>query len=428
MHDDEKEINLENLWPRNGTKADAAKIFEIAEALAAEISDPKAKEEIAQAKKRYEQVKDIADSESEGATLVDMPESVLDGRLGEMCFAYMLGKFPIAYAWPSLVTTASIMVPRYGEKQRINLYTALVGPVHSGKTQAIDTAQQLLNVEPPALMNVMAGSAESLMRHCNDAGGNPRLFSPDELGHLLEKAKIQNASFTTVLSRAFYHDKFTILMQQKVKAEFNASLSILGGLVDSRFEDLFSASTTAGLYDRFLFGACPGGFLFKYAPFEGRAASIELSRVGVHPEVWEAKNQWSEDNPEIEQRVAELAIRIAIICASFDGKTLLRAVDLEPAKAMAEYQTRIRRSLKPNEGENIDGKVTLKIISYLKRLNGKYVSRRSLLRDIGAYRFGPVVADRILSTLHSNGDIEITKKRPVLVRTLSDTENGDVPF
>src|SRR5208337_944176 len=93
--------------------------------------------------------------------ITDMSDTVLDGKLGEFYTKHMRERFPVSYAWPALVTVASALVPRRDEKQRLNLYTALVGPVHSGKTQAIDAAQQLLGVEPPVLMDVMAGSAES---------------------------------------------------------------------------------------------------------------------------------------------------------------------------------------------------------------------------------------------------------------------------
>lgn len=357
--------------------------------------------------------------------LADMPESVLDGRLGELCSRLMLGRFPVAYAWPALVTVASALVPRHGDKQRLNLYTALAGPVGSGKTQAIDAAQQLLGVEAPTLMAVMAGSAESLMRYMNDSNGATRLFSPDELSHLLEKAGIQNASFASVLSRAFYHTRFTILMQQKVRAEFNASLSILGGIVDERFEDLFSRATTGGLYDRFLFGACPGGFEFEYFPFDETAVSLSVDSVFVAPDVWAEKSSWQrKENGALEPRVIEIALRVAIVCAAASGKTLLTVDDLAPARALADYETRIRRMLKPNEGENLEAKVALKIMAYLDRYEGGYVTRRQLLHDVGAYRYGPSVAKRALDVMYANGDIEVTEKsRPVMIRKLM--MNGD---
>jgi hypothetical protein len=361
------------------------------------------------------------------ALLLDMPDTVLSGRLGEICQRLMLhgGRFPLAYAWPALLTVASVFAPRHSEKQRLNLYTALSGPVHSGKTQAIEAAQQLLGVREPELMSVMAGSAESLMRHISDAKGAPRLFSPDELSHTLEKASIQNASFASVLSRAFYSTRFTLLMQGKQKAEFNASLSILGGIVDDRFEELFSRATTSGLYDRFFFGACPSGFEFDYYPFEEKQQMYALESVFVAPEVWLEKSIWQRKNKELNQRVVEIALRAATICAAFDGKTLLAAKDLEPVLALAEYEQRIRRLLKPNEGENLEAKVALKILAYLERLDGGYISKRKLLHDTGAYRYSPSAVKRALEIMDANGDIEMTERRPFRVRRMNMNGDGE---
>lgn len=357
------------------------------------------------------------------ALLLDMPETVLDGRLGELCQGFMLERFPVAYAWPALVTVASALVPRYSDHQKMNLYTALSGPVHSGKSQAIIAAQELLGLEPPTLMNVMAGSAEALMHHIADAAGNARLFSPDELSHLLEKASIQNASYASILNRAFYAKQFTVLTQQRKKAEFNASLSILGGLVEDRFEDLFSRATTSGLYDRFLFGACPGAFTFDYFPFDVPIQRFDMESVFISPEVWEVKSIWQKENKELSPRVIEIALRVAAVCASCDGKTLLTAKDLGPTKELAEYGQRIRRLLKPNEGENLEAKAAIKILAYLDRCEGDFITRRKLLNDIGAIRFGPSIIERALKVMNTNGDIEVTTGRPVKIRKLH--MNGD---
>lgn len=352
--------------------------------------------------------------------LLDMPGTVLDGRLGEYCDKFMSNRFPIAYAWPALLTIASALVPRRGEHQRLNLYTALNGPVGTGKSEAIKVAKIILGIDEPVLMSVMAGSAESLMRFMDDAKGAPRLFSPDELGHMLEKAGIQNASFASVLSRAWSESRFTILMAGKTKATFDASLSIIGGIVDDRFEELFSRATTAGLYDRFAFGACPGGFEFDYYPFEGSRCSYEPEPTYITPEVWQEKSLWRK---EISSRVTEIAIRAAAICAAFDGRAALKATDLGPALEFARYQDRIRKILKPNEGENFEAKAALKILSRLDRYEGHFVSKRQLLDEIGAYRFGPSIVKRTIEVLESNGDIEVTKQRPFMIRKLN--MNGD---
>ena len=412
----------DDVWPLDSAPQEPDKLLDAIDDIAPP-DDEATKKKIDELKKEYKRAKKAVNNGDGEFGVADMPTSVLDGKLGELCDRYMLagGKFPVAYAWPALLAVASALVPRYNEKQKLNIFAAIVGPIHSGKSQAIETAQSLLRIEPPVLLNVMAGSAEALLRKCKDAVGTPRLFSPDELGHLLEKSRIENASFPYILNRAFYQNKFEVLMGRKECAVFDASLSILGGLVENRFEDLFSQATTSGLYDRFMFGCSPAGYQFEYFPFETELDAPQLDAVAIHPDVWIEKQAWRLENSELEPRVCEIAIRAAAICASFDGRSTLRAADLAPARALAEYQARIRRFLKPNEGESNEGKIALKILAYLERLGGRFVARRKLIHDIGGYRYGPSLCDRALDILHANEDIEITtKQRPVLVRLIQD--------
>ena len=64
----------------------------------------------------------------------DMPDAVLDGRLGEVATT-RLRYFPTAYAWGALVTAAGAMVQRQeGSLIRPNLYWCAFGPAGSGKT------------------------------------------------------------------------------------------------------------------------------------------------------------------------------------------------------------------------------------------------------------------------------------------------------
>lgn len=409
------------IWQRDKKQPDHSGLLDLIK----EIADKETLGKLAKLDKDVELAKKIV-SNGDNWLLNDMPETVLDGRLGELCNTYMLtGKrFPLAYAWPALLAVASTLAPRHTARQKLNLFVALSGPVHSGKSQTIKAAQKLLGIEKPRLMKMLAGSAEALARKCADAKGEPRLFSPDELGHTLEKSHIENASFPYIFNLAFYETQFEIRMGKKEIAEFNASLSILGGLVDDRFDDLFSRSATAGLYDRFLFGACPDGFRFSYYPFNAEAREHNLSTVGVHPDVWVEKDVWLAEDQDMNPRVVELALRAATVCASFDGRTLLTAHDLAPARAMVGYQQKIRDYLKPNEGENPEAKFAIKLMKRLTQLGGKYETKRKLFHDCGAERYGLTIADRALAALHVNGDVEVTSKKtpPVKVRLLLDEE------
>jgi hypothetical protein len=278
-------------------------------------------------------------------------------------------------------------------------------------------------------MDVLSGSAEQLVRKAKDAAGNPRLFSPDELGHLFEKMRIEKSSFPYVLNRAFYEDKFEVLMGHRECATFDCVLSIVGGMVDDKFQDLFSAGTTGGLYDRFLFGQCPGNYSYDYFPFEGGFERTSRVCPSIDPGVWQAKSEWKKQETALNPRVVEIAIRAATICAGIDGRQTLHASELGPARELVRYQTNIRKVLRPNPGENFEARLAHKFLDYLSRQGG-FVSRRDMYRHTNAYDLGPSTADRALSILHANGEIEICKtgkKEFVRLAVESDETGGDKP-
>lgn len=351
---------------------------------------------------------DIADDFS--LHLNDMPEQVLDGYLGEIAQRRM-GRFPLAYSWLALAAVAGVMVRRSLSTLRQNLFASLVGPVHTGKSQAIEHAVQVLGIGAPELQKLMSGSAEGMLGRLKDANGCARLVSVDEMGHLLSKAHIENASFPYVLNRAFYETSFDVTGAKGKLTSFHCEMSLLGGCPDNLFDTLFDASTVGGLYDRFVFGICPQPFTFDYRPFEGGAEPItETVAVGIDPEVWEMKRIWVEEG--VSPRCAENALRIAGICASLDKRTLLRPAQLGPAFAFAKYQTRIQQTLRPNPGENSDAKCAFAILTTLERMaqngsKGKWIARRACYKAIHAERLGPSVFRRALDSLVMNGDIEI---------------------
>jgi hypothetical protein len=336
----------------------------------------------------------------------EIPDDALEGRLGDICREY-LGDLPRSYAWPTLLAVASAMIEE--RTTRTNLYVALVGPVHSGKSVAIDRAVKILGICEPVLMDIMSGSAEQLVRKTKNAAGACRLFSPDELGHLFDKMHIENSSYSYILNRAYYKDRFEILMGKKEAAWFDCSLSIVGGVVQNKFEKLFNASSTGGLYDRFLFGYQPDDATHDYQPFERNSLTLRPTRVVIAHDVWQMKKNWLQAHKDWNPRVVEHALRASVICASFDGRTILNAEDLGPAYSMIRYQTMIRDFLKPNPGENFEGRLAHKFLNHLRRLQGASITRRELLQYTHAYDLGPTQCDRVLSTMQANGDISITK-------------------
>lgn len=176
------------------------------------------------------------------------------------------------------------------------------------------------------------------------------------------------------------------------------------------FGDLFGTQSVGGMYDRFLFGLQPSGQEeYAYIPFSGPSMGFDilnLKPVTIGVDVWEAKNAWVKQY-KLNPRVAESCIRVAGICAAYDGKSSLHPQDAEKSVvALAKYQTRLRLLLQPNTGKNDDGKLSSKFRSYLQRhsANGEWLSERKMLRDTNAYDFG-VRAEKVLASLEFNKEI-----------------------
>ena len=341
----------------------------------------------------------------ENVSIPDMPPSVLDGRLGEICRTRM-SDFPIAFAWPALLAAASVILRPAAH--RTNLYVCLVGPPEVGKSSAVDRANFLLDIKPPILQDLKSGSPEGLLKMIGDQHGDGVLFSPSELSHLLEKAQIAGSTFSYVLNDLFYKDEQNLTIAKGEKVKFHCRLSLVGGVVDAKFGDSFGSATTAGLWDRFLFSMCPTGYSYLWRPPEGEPDTTDLFDVPpVHADVYAARDGIVAAE-KIRPRILEIALRCALISAAIDGREELRAADLEPAWELARYQTRARVLLQPNSGKNFEGVVAQKILQYLDRHapNGQYVNVRQILRGTHGYDLGPSLCERAVRAMVFGGAIE----------------------
>ena len=345
---------------------------------------------------------------AEGVKLPDMPATVLCGRLGELCRT-RLKDFPVAFSWPAVLAAASALVrPPEATVVRTNIYAALVGPVHCGKTAVIERSNFFLDAKPPFLEHLKAGSAEGLLAKIGNRQGQGVLLNPDELSHLLEKTQITNASFAYILNSLFYVDADQLTIARGKAVNFNARLSLVGGIVDEKFDDAFGSATTSGLYDRFLFGQCPTGFAYLWRPIEEPPAFTDLFEAPrVNRDVWEVRDHVAKAEG-LNPRLLEIALRTAFICTAVDGRDELRAKDLEPAWELARYQARVRTLLQPNCGKNFEAKIALKVLGYLNRYapKGQWVVLREVLRDTHAYEFGPSVVERAINAMRFGGAIE----------------------
>lgn len=325
--------------------------------------------------------------------ILDMPESVMSGWLGEVCQKHLTrnNELPLAYAWPSLLTVASLITPDAADvRNRTNLLTTLVGDVHSGKDEAYDRASALFGMDLRSEGISVPRSGEGLIKwlqrrvgesQTQDSGetdlmlpsasatsyaaASPRviLFVSDLVG-FMNKANIEGSNLGPHLDTLYKYDVLTT-DAKKESIRIRCRLSFLGGVPMNQFDEAFKANTLGGLHDRFIFAIQPTDFTYHYSPFQSVALEIpNRTAVMLEPSVWEETKAWSTEAKQkgIDLgRTIENALRAAIICASFDGKQILDASDLGPAKALVEYQMRIRPLLQPNTGKNLEGELTVRV-------------------------------------------------------------------
>lgn len=377
--------------------------------------------------------------------LLDMPQEVLDGGLGDICRKYMDG-LPVAYAWPSLLLAASVFI-KVQCQLRTNLYVNIVGEIGSGKSSAMELAAKLLGLTNAEWKQMQFGSFEGLSQDdsLSQANGGSRLVYVDELVHLLTKAGIQSSTLANNLDTLFYNDKWQFVIAHGKKIEWNCRLSLGGGMPEDAFGDLFGANTIGGFYDRFLFSIAPTDYAgynwrpldtiqsvrtvphqqitkkdYEDAPFDAIVKldttpppTIEspVKQLAIDKGVWQESDRWKREL-KIDHRCVEIALRVAAICAAFDGRSTLYAEDLGPALALAQYQQRVRAILSPNPGKDDVAILQAKITRYLLThgAQGQAVNRRAMYNAIRAYDYDLQKVERAINNLVVNGDVEVIKQ------------------
>jgi hypothetical protein len=417
---------LDSIWPK-GTQQSGEKLLGAVEQLISEAeTDPDAKARLLEA---FPEV-----VKTENIEIADMPDSVLDGKLGDLCLRNLIATgLPVAYAWPALITVASHLVPNGKQPtERPALFTCLVGETHSGKSVSVEHAMRLLGVEKTRwpVFTTKAGSAEGLAKVVKDKEGEPVLWYLEELAHMLKKAAIQNASFPQILQELYSSNFMPMVVAEQQELLFNARLSIIGGLPTNQFQSAYTAETVGGFYQRSLFGLMPTEHQYLYTPYDGEVVTeLKLLPARTDSSVWEARDAYAARTPNPNGRIIESCLRVAAICAAFDGREVLRGEDLAPTWAFCDYQHKVREVLKPAEGITYDAVAAGKVMTCLKKhtADGKWLKQRDILAFTNAYELGPRVYEQAIDSLVRLGLAECKKQKPsnggrttVLLRVAGD--------
>jgi hypothetical protein len=362
----------------------------------------------------------LVDESNKTIEIADMPAECMSGELGAIYEKYLRG-FPRAFGYPALLANASALVQDRSPGVRTNIYVINVGPSGSGKTECDRWANGILGVFSSSVITDFIGSAEQFAVKHGNAGGNARLYNPDEAAHFLEKAMLEHASFPFLFTRAWGTDSFGMTVGKQRKDEehrINIHLSFYGGVVEDHFEDCFGSASTAGYYQRLLFGHCPTDFPYSYRPFPVELQGCRFrvpSAIEIDESVWEQIDEWGNEDATFRddnRRLLEVCLRASVIAAAFDRKQVLTAKDLEPMKHMLAYQKRVRIILRPNVGLTIEAKITDRLRRYLEsQPRGHGVTKKKLYDATHIHRLSTTTADRVIKSLVTQGLILETRQR-----------------
>jgi hypothetical protein len=342
--------------------------------------------------------------------------------------------WPLTLALPALVTAGSVVVPFQprgtdsfnlgSDDAMTNLYTALIAEVHAGKSQITKWAARAIGIHDDSNIGSHYfegkwGSAEQMLKSLHKKQGTftskSVLLNPDEWAHLFRKAAIPDASFPTVLTTSFYRrNQIFTLGGPDGGREYNLNLqmSFIGGIVEEEFDTVFGSHSLGGLYDRFLFGRAPEGFMWNYQPCPiepgKHFAGWNLKPVQIDGSVYEVTKQWNKENPGL-GRVSEMCTRIANIYGSLDGRPEITGKDIEPLKPLALYQIGLRQMFRPNPGQNPDAVFANKALAWVQKHAGEWTSIARLKQHTWRVEqnLGPAVAVRSLIGLARSGRIDL---------------------
>jgi len=211
------------------------------------------------------EVRDVQEPEPQPLAL---PRSCLaSSYLGELYDkVFAPNDWPLEVALPALVTAASVVIPQPSYDgtgillrgdMKTSLYTSLIAPVHSGKSQVIEWAAKSLGIyhdtRDKHYTQIKFGSAEQMWKYLfkhsamNDQQ-DPKAFqravlvNPDEWSHVMAKAGIPDATLASTLTTAFYNRRHIITLGgqgggRDITIPF--PFSIIGGIVQEDFDSVF---------------------------------------------------------------------------------------------------------------------------------------------------------------------------------------------
>lgn len=350
--------------------------------------------------------------------LLMMPEECMYGWLGEKTKELDV---PFGYGYPAMLSMAATRILVHPAHVRPTLYVCLIGPVHWGKTQAMERAKSASEWSNPEVIQERMpysdrGLAKLFKSTAKQAIAGPkawataetRLLLCDELRGLMGKINVPNSVLSPVLCSLWNSDKAGGA-DKKSDDEIFARLNILGGLAaqnPEQFTAQFGQETSAGLYDRFVYGLAPK---LKYAVPEIVPEPRCPVPVSVPTYCYELMDAWRDEVEEGRERLGEIALRIAVITSGINHEGTVSPECMRTALNFMEWQEAIRLRFKPSIAEqDKESRCTEAIINAFKNCKdteGKPVWKhwRVMYKNRNWHGYGAPTVNRIKKALCESG-------------------------
>jgi hypothetical protein len=305
-----------------------------------------------------------------------LTDCAMYGKLKEI--ALMHPRLQLGWLYPSLLAVASTLdIEDADHHVRTNIYVANLGDVGYGKSACVNTAVQCISI-PGYEMTVMEETPSSdrgLANMLGDEDTTSRLLLSDEFRSVMQKCAIQGSALPQMICQLWSKDKAGV-SDKKGKQTCYAKLSILGNVPckdPSDFAKIFGSNTVCGMADRFLFGLSATSV--RYRPRHVKPATFDNLRPVRIPEwVWDSKDEWADLSPESRRRLAEHALRVALVTAGVNGDREITQKGFEAALRFMEWQERIREIYRPGLAETKEAEAYESVYSALWERLKKQVS------------------------------------------------------
>ena len=266
-------------------------------------------------------------------------------------------EMPLGFAYPAMLAMAAARTLSPPPTIRPTMYVCLIGPVHCGKSEVMKRAEWAF--QWPSAITVLKGTPGSdrglakLLEVENDQLKlQNRVMVLDEFRKMLGKMDIQNSGLAATLCELWSQDKSSTA-DKKGKDLINCRLSILGGLMaenPQEFAETFGKETNAGLYDRFIYGLAPK---WKYEVPEIMADMrnpypVEAPKGSI---CYTMANDWRDTIEHGRERMAEIALRVALVTAGMNHDKTITAECMQAALNFMTWQEAIRDHYKPSKAE-----------------------------------------------------------------------------